>query len=322
MLDSENTKSVFLRLLEQISNGMTVTVSPTSTSLKYVPGLLVGGSGLLHDCPLTRSVSYYLEALVLLAPFCKNPISLTLNGITNENQDLSVDIIRAMTLPLLKLFGLETEPKITIKKRGAPPLGGGQVLFTCPIINQLKPISLVDEGKIKRIRGVAYTTKCSPQYANRMIDSARRVFNDYIPDVYIYSDHYKGKDSGLSGGFGMSLVAESTTGVYLSASSTAVEGTLPEDLGNITALTLMNEISQGGCVDSNHQAMILLFMILCPEDVSKVRMGKLTPYTIDCLRLYQEIFGVTFKIVPDPSTTTTLLSCLGIGFKNISRKTV
>jgi RNA 3'-terminal phosphate cyclase-like protein len=311
----------FLRLLEKITNGMTMVVSPTGTSLKYQPGLLVGGAGLVHDCPMSRSVSYYLEPLALLAPFCKNPISITFSGITNENRDPSVDIVRTMTLPLLKLFGLEIEPKLTIKKRGAPPKGGGQVNFTCPIVNQLKPISLMEEGKIKRIRGVAYTTKCSPQFANRMVETARGVLNDYIPDVYIYSDHYKGKDSGLSGGFGMSLVAESTTGVYLSASVTAIEGTLPEDLGKVTALSLMNEISQGGCVDSAHQAMMLLLMILCPEDVSKIRLGKLTPYTVDCLRLYKEIFGVTFKIVPDPGTTTCVLSCLGIGFKNMARKT-
>jgi len=316
----QDFEASFLRLLDKVSNGCTIAINETGTSLKYQPGLLVGGSGLVHDCPPSRSISYYLEALVLLAPFCKNPISLTLNGVTNEKQDLSVDIIRTMTLPLMKIFGLEVEPKLTVKKRGAPPLGGGQAIFTCPIVDHLKPINLTEEGKIKRIRGIAYTTKCSPQFAKRMIDPARGVLN-YIPDVHIYSDHFKGKDSGLSGGYGMSLVAESTTGVYLSADSTAAEGDLPEDLGKSTALALINEISQGGCVDSSHQAMMLLLMILCPEDVSKIRLGKLTPYTIECLRLYKEIFGVTFKIVPDPSNTTLLLSCLGIGFKNYSRKT-
>jgi len=226
-----------------------------------------------------------------------------------------------MTLPLLKLFGLEVDPKLTIKKRGAPPGGGGQVIFTCPIVSQLKPISLTEEGKVKRIRGIAYTTKCSPQFSARMIDSARGVLNDYIPDVHIYADHYKGRDSGLSGGFGMSLVAESTTGVYLSASITATDGSLAEDVGKTTALALMNEISQGGCVDSSHQSMMLLLMILNSEDVSKIRLGQLTPYTIECLRLYRQMFGVTFKIVPDPDGKTVILSCLGLGYKNYSRKT-
>jgi len=108
---------------------------------------------------------------------------------------------------------------LQIKKRGAPPGGGGEVFFKCPMVQQLKPILLIDEGKVKRVRGVAsvplcsallcsaaiqthltacrYTTRCSPQHANRMVDTARGVLNNLLPDVYIYTDHYKGKESGL-----------------------------------------------------------------------------------------------------------------------------
>jgi RNA 3'-terminal phosphate cyclase-like protein len=43
-----------------------------------------------------------------------------------------------------------------IKKRGSPPLGGGEVLFLCPIVKQVKTLNFIDPGKIKRIRGIAY----------------------------------------------------------------------------------------------------------------------------------------------------------------------
>jgi len=42
-----------------------------------------------------------------------------------------------------------------IKKRGSPPLGGGEVQFLCPVIKQAKTINFVDPGKIKRIRGIS-----------------------------------------------------------------------------------------------------------------------------------------------------------------------
>jgi RNA 3'-terminal phosphate cyclase-like protein len=84
-----------------------------------------------------------------------------------------------------------------VKKRGAAPAGGGEVLFKCGVVAALKPITLLEEGRVKRIRGVAYTTRCSPQMGNRMVDKARSILNNFIPDVYIYTDHYKGKDSGL-----------------------------------------------------------------------------------------------------------------------------
>ena len=160
--------------------------------------------------------------------------------------------------------------------------GGGEVSFRCPIVRELKAINLVDEGKIKKIRGVAYTTRVSPQIANRMVDTGRGVLNNYIPDVFITTDAYKGKDAGGSPGFALSLIAESTTGMLLSAqkyvsdvlvicgvvcSSLAVNvtfiiehdrsssiyfairmgatGDLPEDIGKIGANMLCEEIATG-----------------------------------------------------------------------------
>jgi RNA 3'-terminal phosphate cyclase-like protein len=62
-----------------------------------------------------------------------------------------------------------------------------------------------------------------------------------------------------------------------------------------------------------------LWMCLGPEDVSRIRLGTLSPYTIASLRLYKEAFGVEFKVTPDPQTKTVLLSCLGTGFRNMAR---
>jgi RNA 3'-terminal phosphate cyclase-like protein len=31
----------------------------------------------------------------------------------------------------------------------------------------------------------------SPQTSNRMVSSARGILNSFLPDVYIYTDHYR-----------------------------------------------------------------------------------------------------------------------------------
>jgi RNA 3'-terminal phosphate cyclase len=41
-----------------------------------------------------------------------------------------------------------------------------------------------------------YSTRVSPQFANRMVEAARSVLNRYIPDIYLYTDVYKGEESG------------------------------------------------------------------------------------------------------------------------------
>ena len=96
----------FLKLMDKLTNGTKIEINETGTSLRYTPGLLVGGSVGSHDCGLERGVGWFLEALICLAPFCKAPISINLMGITNEDNCISVDTARTVTLPLLRHFGL------------------------------------------------------------------------------------------------------------------------------------------------------------------------------------------------------------------------
>eukprot|EP00457_Paulinella_chromatophora_P008402 gb/GEZN01008435.1/.p1 GENE.gb/GEZN01008435.1/~~gb/GEZN01008435.1/.p1 ORF type:complete len:445 (+),score=29.72 gb/GEZN01008435.1/:65-1336(+) len=314
----------FLRLLDKLTNGSVIKINMTGTTVRYQPGMLVGGHDLDHDCPVSRSVGYFLEPLVFIAPFCKVPITLTLRGITNENQDTSVDILRTCTFPLLRKFGVTGEIVLKVKKRGAPPLGGGEVDFSCPTVRSLKPVDMTEIGKIRRFRGMAYTTKCSPQIGNRLVQAARSILNHWIADVHIYTDHYKGKNSGSSPGFGIGLAAESTSGCLTSAelyASADSPGQLPEDVAKKCAAMLCEQLAQDACVDTVHQPTVLLLMVLCPEDVSKVRVGPLSDHTIQCLRLFRDLFGVTFQILPDPKNLSLVLSCQGIGYTNLALRT-
>ncbi|KAK8503453.1 hypothetical protein V6N13_094711 [Hibiscus sabdariffa] len=49
--------------------------------------------------------------------------------------------------------------------------------------------------------------------------------------------------------------------------------------------------------------------------VSKVRVGKLSPYGIETLRQIIDVLDVQFVIKPDPSTGTVILKCCGSGMK-------
>lgn len=68
------------------------------------------------------------------------------------------------------------------------------------------------------------------------------------------------------------------------------------------------------------QGLLFLLCALCPQDVSKVRVGKLSPYGIESLGHIRDFLGVKFFIKPEPSTGTVMLTCFGCGLKNLSRK--
>jgi len=259
----------------------------------------------------------------MIAPFSKKPLDLTLKGITTDDNDLSADMIRTVTLPHLELFGVSDGLELRIKKRGSPPLGGGEVQFLCPVIKQAKTINFVDPGKVKRIRGISHAVRVSPQFSNRMIEACRSVLNQFIPDIYLYSDVYKGNESGKSPGYALTLLAESTTGALHCSEAVSKPGATPEDTALQSTYALLTEIERGGCIDRLHQPLVLLYMVLGSEDVGRCVMSEPTPRTIQFLRDIKEFFGISFKIAPHQGSEANLpellFACYGTGYVNANR---
>ncbi|THG21458.1 hypothetical protein TEA_001076 [Camellia sinensis var. sinensis] len=207
-------------------------------------------------------------------------------GITNDSKDPSVDTFRSTTLPILKHFGVPSEGlDLKIECRGAPPHGGGEVFLSVPTVrSSLTAVTWIDEGMVKRIRGVTFSTRVSAQFGNTIIHAARGIFNRLLPDVHIFTDHKAGAQAGKSPGYGISLVAETTTGCFISADSAVSyargdeEGEIedeekkelmpPVDVGEQIASILLGEIEQGGVVDSTHQGLLFILCALCPQDLA------------------------------------------------------
>jgi RNA 3'-terminal phosphate cyclase-like protein len=335
----------FVRLLDKICDGTDISIDETGTVLRYTPGQIIGGDGLVHNCPSSRGITYFLEGLLFLAPLAKKPLSIRLRGITNGGPDVTCDTFRTATLPLLAKFGLSEGLTFKITKRGALPGAGGEVTFSCPTLKKVEPIELMDEGKVKRVRGVAYTTRVSPQFAARMVDAARGVLNDFLPDVWIYSDHCKGMACGESPGYGLSLVAETITRCLKSsdacaeleggskssreASEASAEATAvvslqsPEEVGAAAAMRLLAEIDLDGVVDTVHQPLILYYLSLSEEvKPARVRLSRLSPAAAQMLRHVHDFFGVKFQIKEDHGDSgTVVLSCFGAAVTNTARRT-
>jgi len=313
-----NFEASFLRLIDQLTNGCSIRINETGTKLNYNPGIVINGN-ILHDCE-GRSIPWFIEGVLPLALFGKRALRVLFTGMTNDEHDFSIDTIRMITIPLLEKFGIEGAT-ISIKKRGAAPFGGGEVELFIPQMRELRPFHMIDYGLIKRVRGVAFSCKVSPQVCNRVVASARGVLNQFLPDVWIYTDHTAGVRSGKSAGFGCSLVAETTSGICVSADVTALAGTIPETLGEEAAFSLLREIQEGGCVDSSHQSLVFTLMALTVGDVSRVVVGALSKQGIQTLQLLRDAFGVVFQVKKvEGDTEATRLSCVGSDYKNTARR--
>ncbi|KAL9053031.1 MAG: hypothetical protein Q9162_005019 [Coniocarpon cinnabarinum] len=301
-----------IRLLDTITNGAVIEFSMTGTTLLYKPGLITGsaagyntstaGGVVTHSIPAdcaARGLSYWLLPLCILAPFSKNAINVLFTGpgvVTSahpESGDPSVDTVRTAILPLFRHFGIQLNLELRVQRRCSPSAAGtmlnsagGEVqLVFGHQVRLPKTLHLLRAGRVKRVRGVAYATGVPGSSNARSIDAARGVLNRFVPDTYIFSDvtgappplekgQRGGRKTGI--GYGMSLVAETTSGCFYSADTVADPrgGQVPEEVGKMAAYQLLEAIEQGGCVDKVGAGTMLILMAMGSEDVGRIAMGR------------------------------------------------
>ena len=186
----------FLKLVENITNGTKIEISKTGTIIKFYPGVITNNYGNLLEfsCDNSRGLTYFLEGIIPIALFGKESLNIILKGVTNDNGDISCDTFKNVTCALIQKLVYGDKVEFDIQKRGVVPLGNGQIRFKCPIISFLNNFDWVDEGKIKRVRGVAFTSRVPGSFTTRMVDACRGVFNNFLPDVWIAVDNYKSKN--------------------------------------------------------------------------------------------------------------------------------
>lgn len=197
---------------------------------------------------------------------------------------------------------------------------------------------LVGEGFIALFILIAEYVHVDPfpssDLVSRMVDGARGMLKGLLGDVHIFTDAVKGKSSGNSPGYGITLVAETSTGHLISSEASVMRGgeihniqagkphelVIPEDIGKYASASLLDQLEKGGVVDGAHQEILLLLCALGPELLSEVRLGPLTPGAIQMVRLVKDFFSVVFDICPETEFHTIFMSCVGVGMKNIGRK--
>jgi len=96
------------------------------------------------------------------------------------------------------------------------------------------------------------------------------------------------------------LTAETTTGIILTKDfnfGNKKEFILPEDLAQRCAYGMLDEIYSGGCIDSTNQSIALLLMALSTGDnVSQIKIGRVTQQSVMMLRNLKKFFNINFKI--------------------------
>ncbi|VEU21205.1 DEKNAAC102142 [Brettanomyces naardenensis] len=313
----------FLRLLESVTNGSSIEISYTGTTVIYRPGLIIGGS-FTHNCPPSRACGYFIEPMLYLAPFSKKKFSIIFRGITSSKEDGELDFIRWGLLPVMEKFGVR-EVELHTLKRGAPPNGGGEVhLLVNSLISQPVTVHILDIPKVSAIRGIAYCARVSPSVANRLVDSARSVLRPAGCEVNITTDVWRGENAGKSPGFGLTLFTESkNTPLRYSVDDMGGPGETPEDIGERVGYNLLELIQQSGCLGRNQLELAFVYMVIGKEDIGRIIVNKqqIDGKIVSLLRDIKKVFGTEFFFKESDEYEGCLYATAkGVGFSNASKK--
>eukprot|EP00744_Colponema_vietnamica_P018635 GILI01026304.1.p1 GENE.GILI01026304.1~~GILI01026304.1.p1 ORF type:complete len:357 (-),score=55.66 GILI01026304.1:85-1155(-) len=308
-----------LKFVQRISPSSKMEVHDGNTTLMFHPGLIMGGT-FEHEVPATRCVTYLVELALMVLPFAKSDSKIRFLGNTQGEIDLSIDAIRVVTCRVVQLFGIDVS--IRIVRRGCGDTAGGCVELSISALRQLRSVKLIERGKVKRIRGIAFSCRTAPDLPQRAATSAKGVLLNILPDVFVVTDVDK---NSKGSGYGVILVAETTSKIAVIAQETIAEGReSAEEVGQRAAMLLLDQIAVGGCVDAHHQGLALLFMGVGPAEASTVRFGPLSATGVTMLTLLETFFGVKCAIksteTEEGLPSATIVTCIGANLINIAKK--
>ena len=203
------------------------------------------------------SVTLLLQTIFL--PLCLAPgdSTLTLVGGTHVPWSPPFHYLSEVFLPGLSPMGVSADA--LIEKWGFYPKGGGLVRLEISQVNGLKPISLVERGSLKKIRGISAIANLPKHVAERQKEQALERIQREVkidPEIAILSD----APSVGQGSF-LFLSAE-YEGIVVGFSSLGARGKPAEKVADEAVDFLKNYLESDGCVDPHLADQLVPFMAL------------------------------------------------------------
>jgi len=242
--------------LARIAGSQTEGVYLGSTRISFFPGETFPGD-YRFDVKTAGSVTLLLQAILLPLSLARKSSRLTLTGGTHVPWSPPYHYVSEVLLPTLRSMGISA--RASIDRWGWYPRGGGKIQLDIEPVGRLEPTSLVDRGRLRRIRGLSAVSNLPRHVADRQRDRAlRRIEEEMKIDAEI-SVLYDVPSYG-SGSF-VFVLCEYEKNVA-GFSSLGSRGKPAEKVADEALDALMDHLGSKGCIDSHLADQLVPFMAL------------------------------------------------------------
>lgn len=258
-----------------------------STEIEFIPKSHNIRSGEI-DIGTAGSIGLLLQTLTPLLILADEEVTLDVIGGTAGLGAPTIQYMQHVTFPVLNKLGVPL-PEIEIVREGFYPRGQGHVKITFKPVEKLKPVSLLERGEIKSIKGVSVVGSLPEDIAKRQANSAKKtLIKNNFPDAQIEKKVVDTASPGTS----ITLWADCENSV-IGADTIGERGKRAETVGEEAAVDLIKSF-ESGAVDRWMSDQIIPFIALA-KGKSEVR-GEITDHCGTNMLVTEMILGMKFDV--------------------------
>jgi RNA 3'-terminal phosphate cyclase (ATP) len=272
--------------LARITEAQIEGVKFGSQKITFIPKTILSGD-FQFEVRTAGSVTLLLQAIFLPLCLSKGASRLTLVGGTHVPWSPSFHYLSEVLLPILEPMGISVDA--TIEKWGWYPKGCGKIQLKIKPVDELKGISLVNRGSLKKIRGLSAISNLSKHVAERQKEQAlKRIQKELKIDAEI--DILYDVPSNGQGSF-LFLLAEYER-TLAGFSSLGSRGKPAEKVADEAVDSLKDYVSSEGCIDPYLTDQLIPFMALAKGN-SSFTTTQITEHLLSNLWIIQHFLNVT-----------------------------
>ena len=158
-----------IEAMAQISKGQVDGAKIGSDTITFIPQNIVPGN-YKFEIGTAGSVTLLLQAILLPLCLSQEGSRLTLVGGTHVRWSPPFHYLKEIFFPILRSMGYSVQARL--ERWGWYPKDGGILHVEIKPVRELKPISLIDRGVLKKIRGLSATSQLPRHVGERQKDFA------------------------------------------------------------------------------------------------------------------------------------------------------
>lgn len=271
----------------RVCGGTAEKVSVGSKEVFYRPGKHISGGSYAWDIGSAGSTTMLAMNLMLLGCFADETFTCRISGGLFQDFAPTAYHTQYVLIPTLSKMGANA--RLKVKQAGYVPQGGGVVeLQVEPLAASLAPLVLAEQGKLRRIEGIALSSHLREQkVSHRMADECHKRLGDKALNASI-EKRYDTKAS--QKGAALSVWAQTDTGCIIGSDRAGTPGRSSEEIGRYVARNLLQELKSGACVDRYLADQLVPYCAL-GSGVSRYVISHMTDHLETNLWLVDKVLG-------------------------------